>query len=143
MLSGKSDYVHCHSLMMNTSRRSKPPTCSHHSVALKADGAQREYEDRVNEADRALLARAAASEGNAGLLSKETKWSDGTDVSGRRAMKMDNKKLTSDDYRNLAAIIATKVEAVLKARSMAPPLVIHATGADDDLIVDSSCDENG
>lgn len=53
------------------------------------------------------------------------------------------KKLTSDDYRNLATIIASRAHAITKERSMVPPLKIHATGADDDTIVDSLYDDEG
>jgi hypothetical protein len=50
--------------------------------------------------------------------------------------------LTSDDYINVASVLAIKLFAILRNQIMTPPLKIHATGADDNTILDLTVGED-
>jgi hypothetical protein len=50
--------------------------------------------------------------------------------------------ITSDEYAELAALLARKIVELLssaKQRSMAPPLELHVSSADDDVVVHCLC----
>jgi hypothetical protein len=51
--------------------------------------------------------------------------------------------LRSDDYADSAHLLAAKLWDMCQAKSMVPPLDIHITGADDDLVMHASMTEDG
>ncbi len=51
--------------------------------------------------------------------------------------------LRSDDYAEIANVLAAKLWAVIQAKSMVPPVEVHIAGADDDLVMHALMTKDG